>query len=211
MRTEPRRGRILCTLIAVVVVAMGVAGSTAYADPAADNGLSNAGGGQALTTVHPITLGEGWSCTPASPPAFFWGGAGPVFSTDQFSITTTGLAEVKVTDGFLKGDQFRIYDNGAPIGDTSSVPVANGSTCDPDTAFADPTYSHGVFRLPPGSHLISIEVITNPYGGGAAFIRIDQRAGVPTMSPVGITLVAIILLAAGIVSLRRATGRRLLP
>ncbi len=133
-----------------------------------------------------------------------------MFSTDEFSVTTTGTAEVKVTDAFLKGDQFRIFDNNVPIGDTSSVPAAPGTTGNPDVAFADPTYSHGVFLLGPGSHLISIEVITNPYDGGGAFIRIDSLSAAPAMSSAGITLVAIALVAAGMLSLRRGTGRRLL-
>ncbi|HUB33430.1 MAG TPA: PEP-CTERM sorting domain-containing protein [Bryobacteraceae bacterium] len=101
---------------------------------------------------------------------------------DQGAFTFSGAQVLEVTDEFLDGDQFAVFDNGTLLGDTS-VPTNDGSTCgeNPDSCFADPLWSSGTFSLGAGSHSITIETILSPYGSGGAALRIDP-APVPEPS-----------------------------
>jgi hypothetical protein len=139
--------------------------------------------GPGLAAATPISVGAGWSPTGVVPPAFFWTGTGPVFSSSgPFTFTSAFATVVSVTDDFCKGDRFRIFDGETSLGETPAV--ATG-TCEgpgevegigPDAAFADPTYSSGMFFLPPGSHSIAILVTANPFSGGRGYIRVDVLA-----------------------------------
>jgi len=162
-------------LTILLVAAMGVI-------PVAASPASNGAGepGFSIMSVTPIVVGDDWYATSDVPPAFFWGAGEPVFShSGPFEFECEYPVVVDVTDDFQKGDQFRVYDNALPIGETSSVPAdAAGVEVGPEAAFADPTYSSGSFWLPAGSHSISIEVINSPYGGGRGYIRV-----MPILSP----------------------------
>jgi len=122
----------------------------------------------------PLIVNSGWQ-------QFSWGGPGTPFDNQGAFTLTAGVGTVlKVTDAFCKGDQFRVFDNGVQIFDTSLVPVdlaCSVSIGDPDVAFADPTYSKGSIALASGVHSITIQTIINPFLSGAAFIRAD---GPPT-------------------------------
>ena len=121
----------------------------------------------------PIVVDAGWSATTAVPPAFFWSGIIPVFATDTFTFRGPGC--VRVTDDFLKGDQFRVYDNIAVLGETPVVAVdATSPEVGPDAAFADPTYSSCSFPVGDGAHAISIEAIGLSFGAGRGYIRVDS-------------------------------------
>jgi len=159
---------------AVVAILLGMAGRgpMAQADSPGPNGQIDHVG------LDPeITVGAGWSATADVPPAFFWSGGDGVFSYDNpFTFTSAVPVIVRVTDDFCKGDQFRIYDFGVPIGDTSAVPSeapACSSAVGPDAAFADPSYSSGSFMLGSGPHSIDIQVIVSPFGGGRGYIKAD--------------------------------------
>jgi hypothetical protein len=81
-----------------------------------------------------------------------------------------------VTDAFQKGDIFEVLDMGVSIGSTSTVPTDPASCgSDPVPCLADPTMSHGVFQLGPGPHSITIKATTSPFGGGAAYFRVDAK------------------------------------
>ncbi len=132
------------------------------------NGAKNDAMPQAIDDV-PLPVGGGWA-------SFNFGGPGSFDSEGAFTFATPGPAAVKVTDAFCRGDRFRIYDNGVPIGDTSAVPVGECGTSDPDIAFADPTFSHGSFQVGGGNHAITIQAIDSPFGSGGAFLRADLSA-----------------------------------
>lgn len=120
----------------------------------------------------PITVGDAWFATSQVPPAVFWSGQ---FADDTF--TFSGPGTIYVTDDFLCGDVFRVYDNGVVLGETSSV--AADSSCPelgPDAAFADSRYSSGTFNVGAGNHEISIEVIQNPFGSGRGYIQVMPGA-----------------------------------
>jgi len=128
-----------------------------------------------------IAVDAGWSATTTVPPAFFWSGTLPVFSSDgPFTFTVAGPACVSVTDDFDKGDQFSVYDSAGLLGTTPLVPqVLLAPEVGPDAAFADPTYSSGTFVVGPGSHSITIEVTANSLTVGRGYLRVDSP-GTPT-------------------------------
>jgi len=123
----------------------------------------------------PIEVDAGWRDTFRSPPAFFWDGPGPVFNADgPFTYTSDVPTILKVTDSFCPGDRFRVFDNGAPIGDTTDSARGRCRHVGPHEAFRSSRYSHGAFELAPGEHVIAIQLIRNPFSGGRGFLRVDS-------------------------------------
>jgi hypothetical protein len=61
-----------------------------------------------------------------------------------------------ITDGFLSGDFFDVFDLGSPIGSTPSVPVGANCGLDPRACVLDPSMSHASFLLPAGAHSVTI-------------------------------------------------------
>jgi hypothetical protein len=115
-------------------------------------------------------LDSGWE-------TFYWFGTGTVEVTETYEFTNDQPVEVRVTDAFCYGDQFRIYDNGAPIADTSDPGSEDcGGPFNADAAYDDPDMSSGCAILAPGTHSISIEVTQNPFGSGAAYFKADTPA-----------------------------------
>lgn len=117
-----------------------------------------------------VTVGGGWL-------TFTWsGGDGAVAIQAPYTFTATAPVLVTVTDAFCKGDRFTLSDS-TVLGTTSLVAVGTcadaGLTSDPDVALADSGYSHGLFALGSGAHSIDIVASTSPFGGGAAYIRVD--------------------------------------
>lgn len=124
-------------------------------------GLLMAGSASAAT---PIATGS-WH-------EFYFGATGSGALNEPFTFFAATSAAVQVTDGFQKGDQFAVYDNGVLLGSTSAVAAANGSCGDPDVCFTDPTYSHGSFVVGAGNHSITIVATVSPYNGGGAWLRV---------------------------------------
>lgn len=112
------------------------------------------------------------------------GPPGPGDGEPTFDFILTGPGCVSVTDILLKGDQFSIYDNGIAVSDvigtTPDVPGGmseniGGTQADPDIAFADPTYSSGIFAVDAGTHSIRVEVINDSFDGpGHGYLRVDD-------------------------------------
>lgn len=90
---------------------------------------------------------------------------------------------LKVTDAFLNGDEFEIFDNLSSIGNTTAVdenPIFCGTLdnlvwifVDPDVCFSDPEASSGMFNLGQGSHSITIQPTKTVIEAGAAFFKIE--------------------------------------
>ena len=87
-----------------------------------------------------------------------------------------GGGTLTVTDAFLYGDTFDIFDFGGYIGSTSLVMQGGACGDDPAICFPDPLSSSGVFWMVPGFHSIDILTWLGPFGGGAAYFRVDQNA-----------------------------------
>ena len=120
-------------------------------------------------------------CAPADP-----AGAGCVPSSagnSQFVgappwkfVAPSDGATLTVTDAFLKGDTFEVYDNGNLIGSTSAVATDTaGCGSDPVPCLVDPSVSHAVFNLGPGAHSITIKALASPFQSGAANFRVDLK------------------------------------
>lgn len=127
-----------------------------------------------------IVVDAGWFPSIETPPAFTWAdftiSGLPVFNREgPYTWESATRTALSITDDFCTGDQFRIYDWGVPIGDTS-VPGVSGScsSVGPVAAFEDPIYSSGSFLLGPGAHSITIQVIVKPLNFGRGYIKVDS-------------------------------------
>ncbi len=125
--------------------------------------------GTFVTGCYPADPTTNLSCVPSEAGNSVFGDTPPwTFTAPPQGATLT------VTDAFIYGDVFEVFDFGVSIGTTSTVPTTNGSCGDnPDVCLADPLASHGVFQLKAGPHEITIKVVTTPYVLGAAYFRVD--------------------------------------
>lgn len=83
-----------------------------------------------------------------------------------------------VTDAFLNGDVFEVFDGGNPIGITSDV--LDEGTCvpdetDPEDCLLDPLSSSEMFALGAGAHSITIKP-TYQVTPGAAYFKIETHS-----------------------------------
>ncbi len=145
--------------------------------------LATAGAARADT----IVVGGGWQ-------AFSWDNAPGSFNNEGALTFTSGVAtKLTVTDAYLDGDRFQVFDNGTSLGLTS-VPTSDGFSVfnNADAARADSRFSSGVFALAPGSHAITIQItaIASGYPGGTGYLRADAVDPTATPEPAGLTLLA---------------------
>lgn len=170
--------RRVSLIMAGLLLAVAFGTTRMMADPT--NGSSGAS-----SADPPIAEADGWV-------TFFFGVAGSTAGPYTFS----GAEQINVTDGFLAGDQFAVFDGATLLGDTSSVPTGSGDGCSaPASCFVDPLYSHGSFLVGGGSHAITIEAIASPFGSGAAWLEIVPGSA-PTPEPS-----SVLLMASGLVAL----------
>jgi hypothetical protein len=89
-----------------------------------------------------------------------------------------------VTDAFIHGDAFEIFDNAALIGSTPLVAHGGSTTNDPAVAVLDLLYSHAAFLLPAGGHSLHFNLI-DTVGEGAGYFRTDAVPVPPTLILLG--------------------------
>jgi hypothetical protein len=105
-----------------------------------------------------------------------------------FSLSTS--ATLIVTDAFVPGDQFRLFDNGSVLGDTS-LPVNDVfGSCDNNISacLADPEISKGEFVLAAGAHALSGTVVQSPFDGGVGYFEVSTIPEPATAALLGIVL-----------------------
>ncbi len=117
-------------------------------------------------------------------------------------------AELIVTDLFIDGDQFNVFNGATGLGITS-VPANDGHTCgnDPIVCLQDPLLSHGYFFLSPGLSTISMTMFAEANGftsGGAAFEIFTPNSATPEPGAAGLFLLG----AAGLLAAKRRLLRR---
>jgi hypothetical protein len=85
-----------------------------------------------------------------------------------------GPGTLTVTDAFLRGDVFEVFDFGVSLATTSAVPTDAGcSSSDPVVCLG--VNSSRVYALAPGPHSITIQMVASPYGSGAAYFLPQAR------------------------------------
>ena len=116
-----------------------------------------------------------------------------------WTLDLAAPAVLKITDAFLKGDSFAVYDFSILKLTTPSVDLLqyNGSDCgtDPEYCYGAAGVSYGTFDLAAGPHSLTIQVADSPYNQGAAYFRIDRIIGAP--EPLSIMLLGFGLLGLG--------------
>jgi hypothetical protein len=126
-----------------------------------------------------VTLDAGWQQFTTA------GGIGGTSADGPYLFESNKLTKVTVTDAYCHGDEFSVLDNGAHIGDTSAVPE-DLRACPPrfylsatvraDASMSDPTFSHGVFYVGPGSHsldFVNRAIWNGTDTGSVAFFRLE--------------------------------------
>ena len=120
-----------------------------------------------ISFANAINVGDGWH-------HFSWSGGPNVTQAESaFTFTSAAAVKVNVTDAFVSGDRFQLYDKGSLIGTTSQINGITTWTDNPDTAFAG-LFSKGTFTLGAGSHALVLKTIQIPSGldSGTAFLRV---------------------------------------
>jgi len=131
-----------------------------------------------VLSAGPIGVNAGWY-------GFCFGGVGSPatagcqndgigVSGNPTTFTAVNDVYLKVTDAFDHGDRFDVFVNGVLAFTTSAVAASGGTVSDPDVAFADPLYSHGVITLLPGSYTVDIFTAASPFGGGGAYVEVEN-------------------------------------
>ncbi len=167
MRSFGVRARVTLVTVALLVVSLQAASAGAATKP--DGNRNGASRARSSTTAQKVAIGSGWI-------KFFFGGPGSVAGPFTFAHRTPIV--LSVTDAFCVGDRFDILGKGRVLGVTSTPAVP--PTCEPpfhtgepQPAFYQGLYSAGMVLLPGGVHKITIRVSNSPFGGGAAFLRVD--------------------------------------
>jgi hypothetical protein len=112
--------------------------------------------------------------------AFTYGNEGTL-AFQSFIVESRHLTILSVSDCFLPGDVFQIYDNGQFMMVTdlcSAGPIPDPSSCtvqgNPCACFADSRYCKNFGYLLPGFHNISIAVVRSAATAGAGYLRVDS-------------------------------------
>jgi hypothetical protein len=108
--------------------------------------------------------------------AFDAGAAGTFDARGLFAFASQTPVVLRVTDGFCRGDRFRVLDHGRGVLTTTSVGVDTDCDRQPfatsgPAGWHDRGYSRGRLVLGPGRHRIRIRSLRSPFGGSTGFIE----------------------------------------
>jgi hypothetical protein len=135
-------------------------------------------------------------CDPADPAGGFCipsSGTPTIFlDAPAWTFSAPAGAALTVTDAFLSGDQFEVFDSGVFLGMTS-LP-AQGIDCgdDPVVCLGTAGMSAGIFALGAGNHAITLVPLSSPEGLGSGYLIVAAAVAEPG---------SLVLLGLGIVGL----------
>ena len=130
-----------------------------------------------------ISVGDGWH-------SFSWaGGVGGTMSPGAFTFNAAGPVTVQVTDAYLVGDRFELFENNGGVmtslGQTSASfgpqPLSPGGTpmsvTNPAAAWAG-AFSKGSFNLSAGMHSLVLKTIAvnSSFDSGSAFLSVVDNS-----------------------------------
>ncbi len=104
-----------------------------------------------------------------------------------WTFASPSAVVLTITDVFLAGDAFQVFDNALSVGSTNVVPLGGSCGVNPDACLANPNFSHSMFLLPAGSHSVTVGV-TPAQILGEGFLRVDA---VPVPEPSTLSLLAL--------------------
>jgi len=116
-------------------------------------------------------------CQPADPQGYF-GCAGSTGTPTTLAPAPAWTFDcpahgcwLTVTDAFLYGDIFEVFDNASSIGTTSLVAPDPENSCgnDPEVCLVDPKSSSEMFELGPGAHSITMMTNATVFPGAGYF------------------------------------------
>lgn len=109
-----------------------------------------------------LTVDGGWYTTGVD-----YSGVGNYFAASPWTFTLTGAGKLDVTDLYVTGDRFSVFNGASLLFSTNSV--ADGGfdanyTSDPNVAWASSAFSHGYALLSAGIYNINIRIDHIPVG-----------------------------------------------
>ena len=170
-------------VISLLLILASQYGAIAYAE-GGDTGIGPSSEGE-IAPSGPIVIGNTWhqfsheevgeavkGCQPADPNGLSCiPGANSQFANAP-PWTFNGPATFEVTDAFLRGESFDIFDFGIFVGSTPAVPVSGTCGPDPDPCWADPLSSSAAFDFGSGSHSITMVPNTIAFINGVGYFRL---------------------------------------
>jgi len=118
----------------------------------------------------------GVPCRPPDP-----GVVSVLLGAPPWTFSSPSAVVLTITDVFLAGDNFQVFDNGTLIGSTN-VPLQFLSCgINPDVCLTNPNFAHGSFLMSSGAHSITIGVMPAQILG-EGFFRVDAVPEPSTLS-----------------------------
>jgi hypothetical protein len=135
-----------------------------------------------------------------------------------FTIGSGFAGTLTVLDTGFAGDRFALFNGASSLGSTSTVPVAQYDPAaiaveDPNAAFADASFSRGVFNLAAGSYVLSglltqsVLFGTDPLDATSGALRLTVGAVAPIPEPSSFALLLAGFAAVGTLARRRLSPR----
>jgi hypothetical protein len=153
-------------LVAALVVACAAGPAQAQQDRAQSSNKQSVAG-RLAERASDVAVGTGWIRFRTNERGSF---------SRKFLFTAPGPVLVTVTDYLCSGDRYRVFDNDEDLGLTS-VPLrtrhCEGSAATPNKGLADPDFTHGVFPVGAGHHVLRFQIVRSPYGGAVSAFRLD--------------------------------------